>query len=300
MVREQVKSTGHWYYTFAILGGSTSLPRMANWPAPEAAGILLARRLIVAWARVANLIASLKAAGTRVYLEIGSHDYIVPGVDQFRFAKLLDAKGIPSEQRINYLAGHWNHWDNVKVIVSAMSKIAKKESSDGIFQAGQKSYFRVNPVLGQTEPVDGPRFTLEVPRYITPSIEGFLIATGLPGTQFKIGGSNNGNAFEIKGTLASDGTFTSKITSLSVGLNVINSVQLLKPGSLLWISLDLSRSTTKWNPGNLVVEVLSSDSALVTPSVSGIAGTIVSGFLGADFSGANGPELKSVTYGISE
>jgi len=140
-----------------------------------------------------HLIQALKANGTPIYLEVGSHDIIVPSFDQFfLYRKYLEAN-IPVELQVNYLAGHFS--DKGKRQIRLENQMKRYTHSGISTQDNQRpsvndksiSFFKVNQNTGLLES-QKPEvlFTLELPRYLTPEVDGYIIATGIPGTQYEI------------------------------------------------------------------------------------------------------------------
>lgn len=243
-----------------------------------------------------RLLNSLKNSGARTYLEIGSHDFIVPWVDQFLYAKKLDQWGIPHELRVNYLAGHWRDEEGLKALLEdAMTKISTHQYSM-VFEHGKKSYYLVQRPLNSAVKMSGPTFTLEAPRYMMPSIGGSLIATGIPGTKVYIRGTVNSlSTFELSGTLDSTGLWREGLGGIESGVYNVDLIQIQQPNEG-WETLSSYRGTTSLTAQGLVVEMLSQDQV---GSSSYLASSLLKSYLGQNNEYANGPFIH-VSYGIAK
>ncbi|MCM2281029.1 MAG: hypothetical protein NDI61_04200 [Bdellovibrionaceae bacterium] len=244
----------------------------------------------------ASILTALKNSGTTVYLQISSHDYIVPWVDQLHFSRRLSEYSIPHELRVNFLAGHYGSTIETRLTSSVLAVASGAPISSSI-TVGSKTYHRVNSATGVLERMNGPVFTLEIPRYISPSVGGHLIATGMPGTQVRIAGVANGVTFQEAGTLQSHGVWIWDLSGLAPKRYIVQSVKILKPGQTDWLTLSLARSTSRQNLNQLEVEVLAADP---TGSANQLLISILAGYLGVNREYATAPFFTNVTYGISE
>ena len=132
-------------------------------------------------------IAKLKAAQTQIVLEVGSHDFICPSVDQFRWYQDAIAAGLDVEVRRNYLAGHNMDYSNrnqrligvIKQLLtgpysaSSMRFVTKALVSNTLAQPDGS--FKTLNVSG------GSPLTLEFPRYMIDEAPSHILATGTPG-----------------------------------------------------------------------------------------------------------------------
>lgn len=247
-----------------------------------------------------TMLNALKQSGTQVFYEAGSHDYICPWVDQFEFIQKLTAYGIPFESRVNYLTGHSTS-ETVTTsenFARIMTKISKYDFN-GIFQIGKRSYYRHDYRTGNFVPVAADRFTFEVPRYQIPSADGHVIMTGIPGTQVEYGGKFNGSDYAVQtAVLNSQGYSVTNMSSLAAGTYTVTFIRIKKPGMADWKNLDLNHSTTGWNRGSLVLEVLAADPD-GNQSASQLGEITRKAYLNEDLSGANNG-YSSVSYGIAE
>lgn len=244
-----------------------------------------------------RFIQGLKSAGTQVYLEIGSHDFIVPWIDQFRYAKVLDQYGIPNELRINYMAGHWR--DNAaveQILTRVLSQVATKTGGN-YFSIGAKSYYRFDTATGSMRPVNKPMFTIEFPRKIVPGSGGQIIATGIPATKYKISFRyNGGDLIDAEQTLDSEGKHVWDISGIDDGTYQIEKLFIQEPGRVM-TELSINRKTTKYGNGFLKLEKTSTP---FTGTSGDLTVDIMHGYLGASMELANGPEMTNVSYGVCE
>jgi predicted esterase len=246
------------------------------------------------------MLSALKETGAQVFLELGSHDIICPWVDQFQMIQKMEAAGIPFEARINYLLGHSTSGliSNGENFARIMAKIDRSDYN-GIFQIGTRSYHRYDYQLGRSVAVAPGRFTFELPRYQSPSVDGHIIMTGIPGTQVEFGGKFNGTDYATQSAvLNAQGVSVSNMAPLALGNYTVTFIRIKKPGSTAWKNIDLRHSTTGWNRGALVLDVLEADLDGNT-SAAHIGELIQKGYLGADLKQANG-DYSSVSYGVVE
>lgn len=131
----------------------------------------------------------LKTNQTAVYLEIGSHDFIVPWADQLKLAEVYRRAGVKIETKINYLAGHWSDPEFIR---------AKVQTAILQLNAGQVPtlqdkvihHYRGVPKQSRVELVKSVStserpLTLEIPKYVINEISASLIATGTPGKTYE-------------------------------------------------------------------------------------------------------------------
>ncbi len=246
------------------------------------------------------MINGLRDMGTQVFFESGSHDIICPWVDQFRYMKKLAAAGVKTETRVNYLYGHSQSGaittpENFSRI---MIKIAKKDFA-GIFQSGKKTFFRNDYLTKTIANVASEKFTFELPRYQSPSVDGHIVMTGIPDTDVEYGGKLNNSDYAVQtAKLGADGTFLINLSPLLPGNYTVTYVRIRKPGQSVWKNIDLNQSTTALNRGTLNLEVLAADPGNESSS-SEVGSYIRGGYLGGDLSSAvNG--MISVSYGVVE
>lgn len=239
---------------------------------------------------------ALKKTGTKVFLEMGSHDALVPWLDQFLFAKTLDKYGIPNQQLVSYMAGHTRTND-----IDTTTRKAIEAVIDGkplIFNIQDKSYRRVLST-GKVVNIDktrGPRFTLELPRYLAADDNAFIIATGVADTMFELIGFNavDNSPFNFKAALDANGQYSGDISAIAVGKYNITEVWIQKPGQLR-VQLGYTHRTSILR-GPLVIEK-TRDRFPATDSQH--QKTVHDLYLGDSNQYANGA-YTTVTYGIVE
>ena len=246
------------------------------------------------------MLAGLKAMGTQLYLEVGSHDVICPWMDQFRFIKKLENQGISVETRVNYLMGHAAVGIPVapENLAQIMIRISKNDVTR-IFNAGAITYFRSDISAGGLIPTAEQKFTFEYPRLHTPSIPGHIIMTGVPGTEVRFSGTFNGSPYpEQSLTLNTDGVWMTSTEGFAKGTYLVTAISIKKPGQRTWKMIDVTSGTTKMIQGNLAMEVYDYDFE-ASYSAGHISDLIRGAYLGANNSNAiNG--FTNVTYGVIE
>lgn len=135
----------------------------------------------------------LKANKTSVFLEIGSHDNIVPFVDQYKLFQIYKKSNVSVEARVNYLVGH--NGDVTLADNNILNAILKLNASQNpgalsFVQVGKKTNMKVQPQssifetynLGYT---DTP-LTIEFPKIVTLKSKPQILATGVPGKRYAI------------------------------------------------------------------------------------------------------------------
>lgn len=245
----------------------------------------------------ARYIQALKNSGTQVFLEIGSHDFIVPWIDQFNYARVLEANGIPHELRVNYLAGHWQDSTALEQTLNQALDKVSSGSSSSYFSIGRKSYYRVNELNGQVEPVSKQMFTLELPKKILPGASGFIVATGIPGTKFKFQFSFNGSSLvDFERTLDNTGRFIEDISAIDDGSYRIEKLFIQEPGNAMR-ELSLNRKTSKVDGAFLTVQ---KSSAPFVGAASDLFLNILRGYTGPNDEYINGPGLTNISFGVCE
>ncbi len=144
-----------------------------------------------------NKIAKLKAAQTQIVLEIGSHDFICPSVDQFRWYQDAIAAGLDVEVRRNYFGGH--NMDSNNRNQKLLSVI--KQLLTGPYSATDMRFVTKAAVTNTLAQPDGTfkalsvndsPLTLEFPRYMYDEAPSHILATGNPATTVYVLIENNG------------------------------------------------------------------------------------------------------------
>jgi pimeloyl-ACP methyl ester carboxylesterase len=254
-------------------------------------------------------ISNLLNRKTEVYLELGSHDVIVPGVDQFRFFKAYQAAKIPVETRINYLAGH-NGWAKEALVTKAIKTI----SNEILFAVPKSLLITPNAVHPFWVPSSGSdvvpyvkaqnRFplTLEIPRYIHENVNSYFIATGNPGQQYRmIFIDMNGVKKIINFTLDQIGTWTGLIDPaiFTPGVNTVDSVLALNAQGQPYEVLTTLRTSLPMS-GKIVMERYVGD---LRQFGARLERFIKAGYMGANYENAFkiGPSPDvNVTNGLVE
>ncbi|WP_413569871.1 prolyl oligopeptidase family serine peptidase [Bdellovibrio sp. HCB117] len=248
---------------------------------------------------------ALKAAGTRVHLEISSHDVFIPYVSQLKYAKALEKAGIPTELKVNYLAGHWisPEFNSVSSLMNVMENTIDRRYS-AIFNTGTKTYFKNECGQGLKQ-ISGPIMTFEVPRFTSPNIDGHWLVTGEPGAVIEFDGVYRetetspvlGSFGTQTATLNSDGVFIYKY-QLDPAVYEIKKVRMKKKDSNVWKDISLGCTSTSMNSGALWIEALPTEPSQ-DDTAARVADRIMQGYLGPGYvKGING--FPNVTYGIAE
>lgn len=242
-----------------------------------------------------RLLTALKDSGSQIYLEVGSHDFIVPWLDQFLLARRLTDYDIPHELRVNYMAGHWSDEARIESLIqNTMSKM-DDFNYQNLVSLGRKNYFKVNS-NGTISEINGPRFTIEFPRALIPRISGDIIATGIPGTKIKFSGTVNGSgSFEVTGELNSQGYWRTDLSGIDPAEYKVTSLQIQKPGES-FKSISMNSRTNKFDVGTILVLKLADD---VAGSGGALASKLMESILGAGNTQANG-SFTNVSYGVLE
>lgn len=253
-----------------------------------------------------SFIKSLKNSGTQIFLELASHDIIVPSFDPLWLYHQYVAAGIPIELKYNYLSGHYS--DNpvrdqrIEKQLQIYTHIKPGEHPKVI--NGAKTFYKVNPFNKKLELASTSQFlfTLEVPRYISPEMNGLITVTGIPLTIYEIDIKfPDGKVKTITGTINSFGynNYIFNSGDFHIGAHIVDSVRIKKPGMISWKSLSFSNHSFLKKASNepLIIENLPNH-----PSDNGsvISNFIINGYLGNDRSRALGPFFHSVSYGIVE
>lgn len=255
-----------------------------------------------------NFIQSLKNSKTEIFLEIGSHDIIVPSFSQqWLYRQYLDS-GIPVELKYNYLAGHYTALDlrqnrlinQMKVYTHHFNGTHPKVNS------GARSFYKVDSLTGKIESLQTNKFlfTMEFPRIVSPEVDGLIILTGEPQTEVELTiqfpNTKVDSIYNAK--LNTYGYFILKFdpSSIPSGNYQIKSVRIKKPTDELWKTISLNQRTYKLSQPNepLIIENLSRH----PEDISGFdfSEIVVKRYLGANRENVLIPEIQNVNYGIIE
>lgn len=168
--------------------------------------------------REINLTAPIKinkliSNKTSVFLEIGSHDFIVPFVDQYRLFSVYKQKNVLIETKINYLGGHKVYLEFMETkLLEVLTKLNKSSAplNEVFVTPGARNNFqavvgepRATPMsLGYT---DSP-LTVEFPKYVINNTAAQILATGAPGKNYVLLAKDNlGKYHSHKFSINSDG-----------------------------------------------------------------------------------------------
>jgi hypothetical protein len=225
----------------------------------------------------------LAAAGTNVFLQVNSHDFIVPWVDQYRYLRALRERGLKYEAVVNYLAGHYRDTALTRQKMGdALSHLYNYPNSDVLTSLGtvQRRIVKTSGVGFDVLSGGTDLFTIEFPRLLSPSAIGSINATGQPGTTFQIDYTSPGSAMATyPAALGADGTAVIPF-DLPVGVTTINAIRVMTPGTSTWKPVTRSSSgISTWT-----VERLATDPAV---SGGGLTDMLISNYLGPTRSYAN-------------
>ena len=118
---------------------------------------------------------------TQIFLEMGSHDYIVPSVDQLKLFDTASIAGIKIEGRVNYLLGH--HFDNdarrEKLNFVLENLITNSETN--FIQPQRLNYYIASPEGTFSTTDNNKRLaSIELPRIISNEVDTVSIGYGTP------------------------------------------------------------------------------------------------------------------------
>ncbi|HEX4925107.1 MAG TPA: hypothetical protein VFV50_13525, partial [Bdellovibrionales bacterium] len=157
-----------------------------------------------------RFVTALRAAGTEVLLEIGSHDSLVPFNQQVEYAQKLRGVGVPVETHVMIKAGHFSNGSLVVPKLRSALATLMANSSAPIVNGGAIQFYEADHKGAQFRvfnPSEGFPFTLEVPQRMFAGQPMALVATGEPGTSFRVSIFKNGAPWqEVNETIGSDWT----------------------------------------------------------------------------------------------
>lgn len=260
------------------------------------------------------MLNSLKAKAPRLFLELGSHDFIVPWVDQFKYFNTLKNAGIQFESRINYLAGHYSDTGSPYASADPMtfSQIVKDVAAGtyvNIFNHGRHVQYMNDYKARALRPIDDKvRFTFEMPRLQSFNVNGHMIFTGIPKTKIKLAYTFNeasvnpeGAPYLVEAELDDAGVLVSNLAELLIGKFRVTKLEILKPNETQWKTIDLNNGTTNWERGKPFLEVVDENAVGMTNDTKGsdLQNAILKNYLGENYDlGTNG--FQNLSYGIVE
>ncbi len=198
-------------------------------------------------------LAGLKAAGTKVYLQLSSHDYVIPYAHEVEYGSKLIAAGIPVEADVLIRAGHAGRTETDKTFGPAKTNRIwaalqfdidpKKVGKPVPFVPGIR-YFRVNrSTLGLEAftPVDGKfPFTLEAPRYLARGQRFPLVLVGEKATRWEVTLTlPGGTPFLWSGTIGEEMKsvqWVDLLTTTPLG-DYTYGLRIQKPGTTKWVTI---------------------------------------------------------------
>ncbi len=245
-------------------------------------------------------LAGLKAAGTEVYLEAGTHDFYMPFAHEVEYGLKLFAAGIPLHADVLVRAGHFGRseasvfgpvrthqtWEALKAYVDPSLAGTRPHVVPGV------SFYRVNRSTSALEafsPPDGVfPFTFEWPRAVAIGERFPMVLVGGIGTQWEVSITppGGGAPFVWTGTIAAEGK---SLVWVDVGVGVPTgdytySVSIMKPGGT-WQTLP---STNTIDGSAPIVTVVDAE-----PNVDGDS-------VGVLASGPRVPGFGGTNWGLSE
>lgn len=228
-----------------------------------------------------NALRTRQTEGLRLYLEMSSHDFVIPWFTQLKLLKQFSDMGINYESRINYMAGNWIDTTSSEAVLNPnnLKEVMKKihaRTFDQIFTHGKKTQYLSDSNTSNLRKLtsnDGsndtrPRFTLEIPRLQSQNAFGHFVITGDPsgsvGTEYEIQFTYTApNSTPVAGTpisgflnAANDGIVVSSLDGLAFGTYTITKVRIKTPGETNFRDVDFRNRTTmlERNSGSLLIE----------------------------------------------
>jgi hypothetical protein len=156
----------------------------------------------------ASKIKKLKQNQTEIFLEVSSHDFIVPSTDQMKLVKDAIQAGLHIEARVNYLVGHAR--DNVALeakLNSVFSTLVDRSPNGSSFVAqGKVKRYVVSP-QGSFDALanDKPLLAVELPRFIVDEAEPMILASGAENAHYLLIFKNTTSFFRVNLDLDSQG-----------------------------------------------------------------------------------------------
>lgn len=140
-----------------------------------------------------NKIRKLRDNNTSVFLELGSHDIIVPFVDQYLLYQTYKKNDVRVEAKINYLRGHGGYAEPLdSALLNAVLRL--NQSSHPRFEAfvnkGKKSNYKAvegknSATAWDLSYTDSP-LTIQFPKLVIDQSPAQILATGVPGKDYVI------------------------------------------------------------------------------------------------------------------
>ena len=149
---------------------------------------------------------------TQIFLEMGSHDYIVPSVDQLKLFDTASIAGIKIEGRVNYLLGH--HFDNdarhEKLNFVLENLITNSETN--FIQPHRLNYYVASPEGTFNSTDNNKRLaSIELPRIISNEVDTVSIGYGSPQQKLMLVFKKGSAHFILKLSMDSKGYLIQKI-----------------------------------------------------------------------------------------
>jgi hypothetical protein len=189
-------------------------------------------------------VSTLRTNGTNVFLQISSHDYMVPWVDQFRYLNKLQSTGVRFDATINYMAGRYTDPD---LLSSHLSRALTRYQAglSPVLTSGKITRRAVLNGRFTTLTTSSDPFTIELPRLLTPSLKGNIHVTGVPGTVWRIEFTPAGYLAPVMSeyTIGTDGTSVIPIDALPIGKLVLNNITFKEPGAADFVQVNRATTT---------------------------------------------------------
>lgn len=207
---------GSWRNSFQTPSGKPGVSQhLLNIVGSDDIGTIGSRYSIIS----ADRLNKLKTNQTVVYMELSSHDIIVPFADQLRGLNKMIEQQVKVEGRINYLLGHQEddpvRFERIYRVLLALGKNqAVPTGANGAIDRRvlventnrEKIFSRMALSYG------GAPLTIEVPRLVVPDSTFQVIVTGTPGRRYIMTAQDSGSV--VPKTL--------DFTVDSSGINIIN------------------------------------------------------------------------------
>ncbi|MCB9026501.1 MAG: hypothetical protein H6625_09310 [Bdellovibrionaceae bacterium] len=212
---------------------------------------------------------------TQIFLEVGSHDFIVPSTDQFQLFMDGFSAGIQMEVRVNYLFGHGiDQKARSTKLASVMNTLIDQPPNDLTFVTpGQVNRFIASPD-GVFNPLGSgaPPLTIELPRFVIDEADLVILATGPQNGRYLLVFSKGGELTKIEVLLDSNGLANLRLpqSTFSEGDHTFIGAYTLDSSSRPLLKVTITSLVKK----DLVVTRFSGD---IRPFLVNISGTIIDG-----------------------
>lgn len=157
-------------------------------------------------------IQKLKQNNTQIFLEMGSHDFIVPSVDQMKLFDTASAAGIKIEGRVNYLFGHQFDSSARQARLNSVLESLLSNSNTSFIQNQRLTYYITSPEGTFRNTTNNQKLTyIELPRLISEDMDTVVLGAGQAQQKLLVIFKKGTAYFSLKLTADSQGYFIQKI-----------------------------------------------------------------------------------------